>query len=162
MHTMTRSPRSEESHKFGCVEVLSPISTAHAAILTPGALSFIASLQHEFNARRLVLLSARRERQSQLDAGVMPDFLAETEAVRRGDWRVAPLPVDLQDRRVEITGPVDRKMVINALNSGASCFMADFEDSHSPTWSGTLDGQVNMRDAVDGTIEFTQPETGKR
>lgn len=159
---MTRSPRGGESQKFGRLEVIGPIAPAHAAILTPDALRFVEILQQEFNARRLVLLAARRERQSRLNAGHMPDFLTDTAAVRRGDWRVAPLPADLQDRRVEITGPVDRKMVINALNSGANCFMADFEDSHSPTWLGTLDGQVNMRDAVDGTIEYVQPDTQKR
>src|SRR5262249_21131955 len=95
------------------------------------------------------------------DRGWVPDFLPETRDVREGDWRVAPLPADLRDRRVEITGPVDRKMVINALNSGAKTYMADFEDAHSPTWAATLEGQVNLRDAVRGTIEYTGPE-GKR
>jgi malate synthase len=124
-------------------------------------LQFLSDLQREFNGRRLKLLEARRDRQACLDVGGMPGFLSATQHIRDREWRVALLPPDLQDRRVEITGPVDRKMVINALNSGANCFMADFEDSHSPTWTGTLDGQINVRDAVDGTIEYVQPETQK-
>ena len=122
----------------------------------------MTGLQREFNARRKSFLDARRQRQARLDRGELPDFLPETESIRSSNWRVAPLPNDLQDRRVEITGPVDRKMVINALNSGANCFMADFEDSHSPTWLGTIDGQINVRDAVNGTIEYVHPETQKR
>jgi malate synthase len=102
---------------------------------------------------------ARRETvQADIDAGRLPDFLPETKAIRDGDWTVAPVPADLADRRVEITGPVDRKMVINALNSGAKTYMADFEDSHCPTWSNTIDGQINLRDAVNRTIEFKNPE----
>ncbi len=131
-------------------------------MLTTEALDFIAGLQREFNGRRLALLASRRQRQARLDAGELPDFLPQTTQVRNGEWRVAELPDDLLDRRVEITGPVDRKMVINALNSGANCFMADFEDSHSPTWAGTLDGQINVRDAVNGTIDYVHPESGKR
>lgn len=144
------------------IDIRGPVTAEQASILTPDALHFVAELQQKFNGLRLKLLADRRERQARLDAGEMPVFLTATECIRSGHWRVAPLPSDLRDRRVEITGPVDRKMVINALNSGASCFMADFEDSHSPTWAGTLDGQVNVRDAVSGTIEYTQPETGKR
>jgi malate synthase len=144
------------------VELRGPLSADHASILTEGALAFVASLQRKFNSRRENLLFARRQRQARLDRGESPDFLPETAAIRSGDWRVAPLPRDLQDRRVEITGPVDRKMVINALNSGANCFMADFEDSHSPIWTGTLDGQINVRDAVNRTIEYLHPETGKK
>jgi malate synthase len=121
----------------------------------------VADLHRQFDARRRVLLAARRQRQERFDAGVLPDFLPDTEHIRSSNWCVAPPPDDLQDRRVEITGPVDRKMVINALNSGANCFMADFEDSHSPTWIGTLDGQINVGDAVDGTIEYVQPDTKK-
>jgi malate synthase len=143
------------------VDIRGPVADAHREVLTPAALQFLTGLQREFNARRLKLLDARRERQACLDVGGMPGFLSATQRVRDGQWRVPALPPDLQDRRVEITGPVDRKMVINALNSGASCFMADFEDSHSPTWTGTLDGQINVRDAVDGTIEYVQPETQK-
>lgn len=122
------------------------------------ALEFFADLQREFNPRRLELLAARVERQRLFDHGEMPDFLEETAAIRQGDWKVDPVPTDLQDRRVEITGPVDRKMVINALNSGASCFMADFEDAHSPTWDATLDGQINVADAVRGTIGYISAE----
>src|SRR5262252_6838695 len=107
------------------------------------------------------VLRQRKLRQEALDRGEMPNFLPETRSVREGKWQVLPVPDDLQNRRVEITGPVDRKMVINALNSGANCFMADFEDAHSPTWAGTLDGQINVHDAVRGTIEYESPE-GKR
>jgi malate synthase len=147
--------------KSSGIDVRGPVTSAQAAILTPAAVRFVVDLHREFNAQRLNLLAARRERQVRLDAGELPDYLPSTKHVRDGDWRVAPLPRDLADRRVEITGPVDRKMVISALNSGANCYMADFEDSHSPTWAGTLDGQINVRDAVDGTIEYVQPETGK-
>jgi len=143
------------------IKIIGAVTDEFAQILTPEALSFVASLQREFNDRRLDLLERRRARQVRFDAGEMPDFLPETKSIREGDWRVAPIPHDLQDRRVEITGPVDRKMVINALNSGAHCYMADFEDSHSPTWHGTIEGQINMGDAVRGTIEYEQPETGK-
>ncbi len=138
-----------------------PDAESLAGVLTLEALQFVAELHRSFNNRRHQLLSARRARQERLDAGEMPDFLAETAAVRQRDWQVAPLPKDLCDRRVEITGPVDRKMVINALNSGASCYMADFEDSHSPTFAGTIDGQVNLGDAIAGTIEYVHPSTHK-
>src|SRR5260370_5977002 len=114
-----------------------------------------------FEKRRGQLLENRRVRQQEIDAGKRPDFLPETASVREAEWGVAPIPKDLQDRRVEITGPVDRKMVINALNSGANVFMADFEDSNSPTWRNNLDGQVNLRDAIRGTIAFESPE-GKK
>jgi len=127
-------------------------------VLTPEAIEFFGALHHEFNPRRLELLALRVERQRAIDRGEMPNFPEETQAIRNGPWRVDPVPADFQDRRVEITGPVDRKMVINALNSGASCFMADFEDAHSPTWVGTLEGQANVMDAVRGTITYTSPE----
>src|SRR6266581_4684673 len=143
------------------LDVLGPIAAEHAEILSPEALKFFAQLQREFNPRRLQLLAQRKLRQEALDRGEMPGFLSETQSVRQGDWQVAPVPEDLRNRRVEITGPVDRKMVINALNSGANCYMADFEDAHSPTWDATLDGQINVRDAVRGTIEFMSPE-GKK
>jgi malate synthase len=135
-----------------------PAVPAHAQILTPQALEFVADLARRFEGRRRELLARRAARQREFDAGALPEFLGETADVRRGDWRVAPIPPDLVDRRVEITGPVDRKMVINALNSGAQVYMADFEDSHAPTWRGTLDGQINLRDAVAGDIEYTSPE----
>ena len=143
------------------VRVLGPVSDAQTKILSPDALAFFATLHREFNPRRLELLRQRKLRQEALDRGEMPRFLTETTSVREDGWRVSPVPKDLQDRRVEITGPVDRKMVINALNSGANCYMADFEDAHSPTWEATLDGQINVRDAVRGTIEYASPE-GKR
>ncbi len=126
-------------------------------ILTPEALDFVAALEERFGARRQELLQKRIARQARLDAGEMPDFLPETAEIRSSDWQVAPIPADLMDRRVEITGPVDRKMVINALNSGANMYMADFEDSHSPTWCDTIQGQINLSDAIDGTITFTNP-----
>ncbi|MGI9429850.1 MAG: malate synthase A [Bythopirellula sp.] len=149
-----------EMHREG-IELLAAVDNVLGGILTPEALRFVASLHRKFEQRRRELLAAREVRQHRLDGGELPDFLSETESIRSGDWQVAPLPRDLRDRRVEITGPVDRKMVINALNSGANCFMADFEDSHSPTWAGTIQGQINLRDAVLGTIEYVQPETGK-
>lgn len=130
-------------------------------VLTSEALQFLEGLHRTFNERRKELLKAREERQQQLDAGGKLDFLEETKAIREGDWTVAELPKDLQDRRVEITGPVDRKMVINALNSGAKLFMACFEDATAPTWHNMIHGQINMNDAIRKTISFTQSETGK-
>ncbi|HEX8242302.1 MAG TPA: malate synthase A, partial [Longimicrobium sp.] len=127
-------------------------------VLTPGAVEFVATLHRRFNPRRMELLRARDRRQALIDSGAMPGFLAETETVRQGDWKVGPCPPDLQDRRVEITGPVDAKMVINALNSGASCFMADFEDALSPTWRNVVEGQDNLQKAVRRTLSFTSPE----
>ena len=126
----------------------------YAAILTPEAVAFVVGLQRAFNARRKELLAARVVRQARLDAGEKPDFLPETKEIRESEWTVAPLPADLLDRRVEITGPVDRKMIINALNSGAKVFMADFEDSTTPTWENVIDGQINLKDAVRRTITF--------
>jgi malate synthase len=140
------------------LQILGPVTEAQSVLLCPQALQFLAALQREFNPRRQELLAQRKIRQQALDRGDMPDFLPETQPIREGSWQVLPVPEDLQDRRVEITGPVDRKMVINALNSGASCYMADFEDSHSPTWEGTLEGQLNVRDAVRGAIEYVSPE----
>jgi malate synthase len=130
-------------------------------ILTPDASRFLTRMAREFEPRRCELLERRRNRQMAIDSGVLPGFLPETAHIREATWTVAPIPRDLLDRRVEITGPVERKMIINALNSGASVFMADFEDSNSPTWMNNLEGQANLRDAVDGTISFLSPE-GKR
>jgi malate synthase len=140
------------------VRVTGPVSNEFAEILTPEALQFVADLAREFEPRRRSLLERRKERQAAIDDGDLPDFLTETKHLRDDDWKIAPVPDDLQDRRVEITGPVDRKMIINALNSGASTFMADFEDSHSPTWKGTIEGQINLRDAVDASIRFESKE----
>ncbi len=119
---------------------------------------FLAELSAEFEPRRQELLAQRKIRQAELDAGRLPDFLPETASVRAGTWKVAPIPHDLEDRRVEITGPVDRKMIINALNSGANVFMADLEDANSPTWQNNIEGQINLRDAVRGSITYDSPE----
>jgi malate synthase len=138
-----------------------PVTGRMAEILTPAALDFLASLERTYGATRRELLQAREKVQQKLDDGWRPGFPAETQAVRSGDWRVAAIPQDLRDRRVEITGPVDRKMVINALNSGANCFMADFEDASTPTWENMLTGQVNLYDAVRRTIAYTDSASGK-
>jgi malate synthase len=129
-----------------------------AELFSPDAMAFVEALVEQFSARRDALLNERVERQKQLDNGGLLDFLLETKSIREGDWKVAPIPSDLQDRRVEITGPVERKMIINALNSGAKVFMADFEDSLSPTWEGVALGQKNLFDAVRRTITYSSPE----
>jgi malate synthase len=138
-----------------------PLAEVESQILNPEARAFLIDLHRNFETRRQELLARRTVRQQELDAGKLPEFLAETADTREANWRVAPIPADLLDRRVEITGPVDRKMIINALNSGADVFMADFEDSNSPTWQNNLEGQANLRDAVRGTISYVSPE-GKR
>jgi malate synthase len=138
--------------------ILGAYTPAFADILTAEALELVATLAKEFEPTRQMLLQRRVERQKALDAGVLPTFLPETEAIRAAAWTVAPIPADLQDRRVEITGPVDRKMVINALNSGAKVFMADFEDANTPTWENSIEGQLNLRDANLETISFTNPD----
>jgi malate synthase len=140
------------------VELRAPVEGRAEDVLTHEALEFVAGLHRRFNPVREQLLRARGERQERLDAGERPDFLAETREVRESDWQVAPVPADLRDRRVEITGPVERKMMINALNSGSRCFMADFEDANSPTWSNCVEGQANLIDAIERTIELTTPE----
>jgi malate synthase len=140
------------------LQLVGPTRETWSGILTPDALVFVEKLVREFDDRRVSLLARRVERQREIDAGEMPNFLPETEEVRRAGWTTAPIPDDLQDRRVEITGPVDRKMIINALNSGANVFMADFEDSNAPTWENTVEGQLNLRDAVKRTITFTSPQ----
>ena len=141
------------SHPQG-IEIAGTITPGGAEILSPQALGFVAKLARKFEMRRRELMAARSRRQTDFDAGKLPDFLAETKRVRDSEWSVGPVPHDLQDRRVEITGPTDRKMVINALNSGANVFMADFEDSNAPTWENMIGGQVNLRDAVRNTITF--------
>jgi malate synthase len=138
------------------IEVTEVETTEFAEILTPDALAFVAKLSRAFEGRRQQLLAARVERARRLDAGERPDFLAETAAVRAGSWSIAPLPEALQCRRVEITGPVDRKMVINALNSGADAYMTDFEDSNTPNWFNQISGQINLRDAIRRTITLEQ------
>jgi malate synthase len=150
------------SMKFGDgVEILGAVTPAYSEILTPEAIRFLANLGRRFEPTRQERLAARVKKQAEIDAGALPDFPPETAEIRARSWTVAPIPKDLEDRRVEITGPVDRKMVINALNSGANVFMADFEDSNSPTWQNNIEGHINLRDAINGTIGFTSPE-GKR
>ncbi len=144
--------------KLEGVRIVGPVAHEHRAILSDEALAFVSSLHREFNPRRKELLRLRAERQAAIDAGVLPDFLASTQAVRTAEWTVAPTPPDLQKRWVEITGPVDRKMMINALNSGANVFMADFEDAFSPVWYSVLQGQVNLIDAVRKRITYVSPE----
>jgi malate synthase len=134
------------------ITIRGPLGPSYEEILSSEALSFLLALDRKFGERRRDLLDARRERQAALDAGRLPDFLPETASIRSADWTVAPIPEDLRDRRVEITGPVDRKMIINALNSGSSVFMADLEDANSPTWDNVIQGQINLRDAIRRTI----------
>lgn len=140
------------------VQIPGEVTPAFAEILTPDALAFVAKLQRAFGRRREECLQNRQVRQIALDRGEALDFLPETKQIRDGDWTCARIPTDLLDRRVEITGPTDRKMVINALNSGAKVFMADFEDANSPTWGNMVDGQINLYDAIRRTINFTSPE----
>jgi malate synthase len=148
---------TEQTYSDG-IEILGNIRPEYEQILTTEATDFLAELARKFTAKRDDLLQQRVVRQQAIDAGQLPDFLAETEAIRNDPtWKVAPVPEDLQDRRVEITGPTDRKMVINALNCGAKVFMTDLEDSNSPTWDNMVDGQINLRDAVNRTITFTNP-----
>jgi malate synthase len=143
------------------IKIRGKVSKEYREILTPEALEFIAMLQRRFGPERERLLKLREKIQQQLDAGWEPNFPSETEDIRNQDWKVASIPEDLQDRRVEITGPSDRKMIVNALNSGANVFMADFEDANSPTWDNMVSGQINLRDAINRTIEFRDAKTGK-
>jgi malate synthase len=143
------------------IQVTGTVAGAQSEMLTKEATRFLGKLASMFEDTRQRLLAMRRIRQQEIDSGKTPDFLADTASIRASEWKVAPIPHDLLDRRVEITGPVERKMIINALNSGASVFMADFEDSNSPTWQNNLEGQVNLRDAVNGTISYSSPE-GKK
>src|SRR5215831_14313974 len=140
------------------VEITGRITPEYAQILTPEAVAFAAKLQRAFGGRRNELLALRATRQAEFDAGKMPDFLPGTRAVREGDWTCAPIPDDIVDRRVEITGPVDRKMIVNALNSGASVFMADFEDANTPRWDNNIQGHLNLRDAIRRRIDYVSPE----
>src|SRR5213080_4667871 len=143
------------------VSLTVPEGPLEAAILSPQAREFLAELATRFEPTRQQLLGRRKERDAALRSGKRLDFLPETASVRAGSWKVAAIPPDLLDRRVEITGPVDRKMIINGLNSGASVFMADFEDANAPTWENNVSGQRNLRDAVAGTISYESPD-GKR
>jgi malate synthase len=143
------------------IEFTAEVPDEFAGILTPEAVAFVAKLSREYRGRVDDLLTKRAERQERISAGEMPDFLPETREIREGDWKISPIPDDLQDRRVELTGPPDRKMTINALNSGASCWMADFEDANCPTWHNMLESQLNMKEAIERTITFDDPKTGK-
>ena len=140
------------------IEIAGRITPEFAQILTPEAMAFVAKLQRAFGGRRDELLGRRAQRQAEFDAGKLPDFLPGTRAVREGDWTCAPVGADITDRRVEITGPVDRKMIVNALNSGAQVFMADFEDANTPRWDNNIQGHINLRDAIRRRIDFVSPE----
>jgi malate synthase len=142
----------------GTIEIRGPMDDGYEEVLTTEALEFVAGLQRVFGDRIASLLRRRAEQQARFDAGKLPDFLGETKEIREGDWTVAEAPADLADRRVEITGPTDRKMLINALNSGASVFMADFEDANAPTWANMVTGQRNLTEAIERTITFTGPD----
>ena len=146
-----------EPPKVDGVGIAGPMLEEYTRVLTPEASQFLAEMARKFDPKRRELLERRVARMEELQRGVLPDFLDETTDIRKAEWKVAPIPKDLQDRKVEITGPVERKMIINALNSGAQVFMADFEDANSPTWDNNVRGQVNLCDAARGTIEFTNP-----
>src|SRR6266436_6775505 len=161
MTTLSTTAKASRSPLPSGVKVLGEITPAFSEILTSEALAFVAKLQRQFGARRKQCLERQQERQRRLDRSEGIDLLPETKQIREGEWKNAPIPSDIQDRRVEITGPTDRKMVINALNSGAKIFMADFEDANAPTWRNMVEGQINLRDAIRGTINFTNPE-GKK
>ena len=138
------------------IDIDAAVTHEQSGILTSGALAFVAELARKFEPERLSLLKRRAQRQAELDAGRLPDFLPETAAVRNGDWTIAAVPAELSDRRVEITGPAERKMLINGLNAGASVYMADLEDSMTPSWHNVIDAQINLRDAVNRTIKSRQ------
>jgi malate synthase len=162
--TARRAPprRLPAAPRVAGVAITAPLGQRFTDVLTPAALRFLADLHREFEGPRERVLAARAEQQERYDSGELPDFRADTKPIRDdADWRVAPIPPDLQDRRVEITGPVDRKMVINALNSGANVYMADFEDANSPTWTNNVEGQINLKDRWAGKLSFTDPETRK-
>ncbi|EJN6827981.1 malate synthase [Vibrio cidicii] len=152
---------TEQQQTQGMLEVTGKLSPEHQAIFPVEAQTFLSQLCARFASQVDELLTAREERQERIDQGELPDFLPQTQDIREGSWKILGIPHDLQDRRVEITGPTDRKMVINALNANVKVFMADFEDSMSPAWEKVLDGQINLRDAVNGTISYTNPDNGK-
>ncbi|MGB5122300.1 MAG: malate synthase A [Vibrio fluvialis] len=164
---LAQTPDKDLAHRQsttseGMLEVTGILSSAHQAIFPVEAQTFLSELCAQLASRVDTLLAAREQKQSQIDQGQLPDFLKETQDIREGSWKILGIPQDLQDRRVEITGPTDRKMVINALNANVKVFMADFEDSMAPAWDKVLDGQINLRDAVNGTISYTNPDNGKR
>jgi malate synthase len=156
-------PRQLETERLTQgIDVRGHMGARYADVLTPEALNFLGELHRRFDATRKALLAERMEKQNRYDDGALPDFVPETAELREQDWQVAPIPEDLQNRRVEITGPVDRKMIVNALNSGATHYMADFEDANSPTWANCVEGQINLKDYWAGTIGFTDPQSKKR
>lgn len=161
MLAQTEQKTQPTKQNQGKLEVTGVLAPEHQAIFPTEAQTFLSLLCDNFAGRVDQLLQAREEKQARIDSGELPDFLPETQDIREGSWKILGIPQDLQDRRVEITGPTDRKMVINALNANVKVFMADFEDSMSPAWSAVLDGQVNLRDAVNGTISYTNPGNGK-
>jgi malate synthase len=162
MHTIgEKSAMADSTELPEGVAIRGEMQPRYAKVLTSEAIAFLAGLEREFGAERQRLLDRRAEIQKRLDGGWKPDFLPETKSIREGDWRVAPIPHDIKDRRTEITGPTDRKMVINALNCGASVFMADFEDANTPSWDNLIDGQTNLFDAVRRAVTFDDPETGR-
>ncbi|WP_199828267.1 malate synthase A [Vibrio harveyi] len=161
MLAQTEQKTQQLKQTQGMLEVNGVVAPEHQAIFPVEAQTFLSLLCEKFAGRVEQLLEAREEKQARIDAGELPDFLPETQDIREGSWKILGIPQDLQDRRVEITGPTDRKMVINALNANVKVFMADFEDSMSPAWSKVLDGQINLRDAVNGTISYTNPGNGK-
>ncbi|KJY88154.1 malate synthase A [Vibrio neptunius] len=158
----TTAEAQETLHQEGMLEVTGTLSPEHQAIFPVEAQTFLSLLCAQFASETDTLLAQREEKQARIDAGELPDFLEDTQDIREGSWKILGIPQDLQDRRVEITGPTDRKMVINALNANVKVFMADFEDSMSPAWDKVLDGQINLRDAVDGEISYTNPVNGKQ
>ncbi|ANQ25528.1 malate synthase A [Vibrio natriegens] len=161
MLAQTEQKTQPTKQNQGMLEVTGALAPEHQAIFPSEAQTFLSLLCEKYAGRVEQLLQAREEKQARIDAGELPDFLPETQDIREGSWKILGIPQDLQDRRVEITGPTDRKMVINALNANVKVFMADFEDSMSPAWTKVLDGQVNLRDAVNGTISYTNPGNGK-
>ncbi len=161
MLAQTEQKTQPSQQTQGMLEVTGSLAPEHQAIFPVEAQTFLSLLCEKFAGRVEELLEAREEKQARIDAGELPDFLPDTQDIREGSWKILGIPQDLQDRRVEITGPTDRKMVINALNANVKVFMADFEDSMSPAWDKVLDGQVNLRDAVNGNISYTNPSNGK-
>lgn len=161
MLAQTEQKTQPSQQTQGMLEVTGALAPEHQAIFPVEAQTFLSLLCEKFTGRVEELLEAREEKQARIDAGELPDFLPDTQDIREGSWKILGIPQDLQDRRVEITGPTDRKMVINALNANVKVFMADFEDSMSPAWDKVLDGQVNLRDAVNGNISYTNPSNGK-
>ncbi|TOH72381.1 malate synthase A [Vibrio parahaemolyticus] len=161
MLAQTEQKTQPSQQTQGMLEVTGALAPEHQAIFPVEAQTFLSLLYEKFAGRVEELLEAREEKQALIDAGELPDFLPDTQDIREGSWKILGIPQDLQDRRVEITGPTDRKMVINALNANVKVFMADFEDSMSPAWDKVLDGQVNLRDAVNGNISYTNPSNGK-